>query len=281
MSFGAFLAGAAKEAGNTLIQGATNKLVNKLFGTSPAEANRQSISNTNNFLSGTWETRAATDKAYMDAVYPGTSPWERLGTSSAAPIQSSDPGTSREAAMMPFLTAQIAARSQQKVADTQQKTALGVAEINAQTERYKSDQSTNSGQLGISQTALNAAKAVTEEYQQMQLSATSQNIYNQTLMNRARTFFDMLPKESIDFGAFKAENRPGWDKILAWLETKDGPQSNVSFDALVKSMPRDQWTGVLKDIAQMAGGATKLAKAGAEAAHAGIIGRRFLKGFNH
>lgn len=260
-----FLGGLVK----TLVGGVGNKLVSKLFDPSPSEANQQSISNHNNFLSGTIGTRIAADKQYADAMYPGTSPWERLGSSPAAPLQSQDGGTSREAMAMPMKTALLQAASQQEIAKQNNETTKDVAEINAATERYKSDQSTAHGALPGNQALVAKAQAflaeeqtVTEGAKQHLMGTQAAQIHNETLLSRARALIEMLPKEGIDLGAYKLESRVGWQKVAQWLQSKEGSkESSVSFDNVVNSLGDAESAKLLRDVAKIAGSITSAGRA--------------------
>lgn len=114
-------------------------IAGKLFGgMTESNLNRQNagdIGRQSEFLRGI----APAQKDYMDQLYPGTSPWERLGVNAASPMlqySDSEQGSARSylSQLGPLISAQVQANTQKEVAKIQQTTAEKVAQINQSTE---------------------------------------------------------------------------------------------------------------------------------------------------
>lgn len=216
---GPILSGIVSAGGKALASGFAQNLLGGLFGSDPAEENRKAAQRHNQFLRDTTSTRAAMDNQYMDTVYPGTSPWERLGSSAAAPIQSQDAGTTREAAMLPLKIAQLNAASQQQVAETQAQTARDVAHISAGASMYGSDQTYEVGMEGNRIAALRqAADQVMQQHQQTRLADQTTLERDRLDLDTMSKFLDLLPKEKLDVGFYKAEMSQGWKQFAPLLK---------------------------------------------------------------
>lgn len=262
MPIPAILANAGGAFLNTVASGAAGGILGRLFGSDPGDENRAAIGRQNEFLRGTIGTRIATDKEYMDAIYPGTSPWERLGSSPAAPIQGQDAGVAAEAALMPLKIAQLNAASQQQVARQQTEAQVKVAEIGAETERYKSDQATNKGALGVSQTLLNDAQNFLATASATKAGAETEKIRTEEQVSKMAALLDAMPTETIDLGLLKYSHKPGWKQVLEVMGSTSQDRSDQTrvqkLSSIIESLPEDEFQGMKRDLIELAGGIVKL-----------------------
>lgn len=122
---------------------------------------------------------------FYDQAFPGTSPWERLGTQNPA-------------------SAQVAARSQQRIANrqigSQAATALGVAKINAQAQVDSANIAAGKDptDLQLSQIELNEAQASQAKSMVSRLgAATRRDLAQLVVDNKRAEFADRLVKAGI------------------------------------------------------------------------------------
>ena len=145
----------------------------------------------------------------LDALFPGTSPWERLGSpagagggSGAVPTQSTDP-TNNTAFMGELIRAQTARDTAQIQADAQIQTA---------------QMQTGANLYGSSQQSINTQEANRINEFGKKLQERSVNLQqrkdNQQIIKEA---FETIPEEKWDVFFAKASRRPGWESFAEMM----------------------------------------------------------------
>ena len=252
-----------------------------LEGVAPAQGNAY-----NTFQESTYGADTERYKERMDTLFPGTSPWERLGTSAASPLPSPAPKNESKPAggflqgLAPLATAEISADTQKQVAKIQQQTAKDVAKIHQGTELQKVGMQTNEGQLPVSQMIRNEAetflaneRAVTEGYTQNEKASRSNWYHNDVLLKSAKSFYELLPFEQVDLGLYKLQSRRGWQAVAEWSEDKQSGDTSVSLEGLLSKLPKEETDKLLQDTAKIAG---IIGKVGKGSLHTAVSGGKFL-----
>lgn len=253
-----------------------------LAGVTPAEADSYNL-----YKDMTVGEDARRTKSYLDTVFPGTSPWERLGVNASAPQGMPDMGQSQGSQFLgqltPLATAQIQANTQKQVAEIQARTQESVAKIHQDTELEKTGMTTNQGELPRSQTLESAARrflteaqTVTEGYTQHKISVETSAKQREILLNSAKAVWEMLPEEVVNFGMYNLRSRKGWETISKWLGSKeDGQETAISVQDMVSQLGDTEIDKLMRDTAQMA---SMIAKGGQAAKGIFRQGQSIVKG---
>lgn len=270
------LGGAAGSAiASTLFGGMNERNLNR--------QNSGDIGRQSEFLRGI----APAQKDYLDEVYPGTSPWERLGVSAASPMMQysgAEQGSARSF-LSQLAGQQLQATTAKEVAGIQQKTAEKVAKINQSTELEKANLQTNNGELPRAQTLTQAAdtflkrrQAVTEDYRQNLYSTQAAAQMNEAMLASAKQLFEMMPKETLDFGMYRLEAKRGWEAIKDWLGDRQSDHSILSLREVAESLGPGEWDQLMSDAAKVAGSLSRVTNAAAGvASNIGYVGRHIGK----
>lgn len=255
--------------------------------------NKREISRQRDFLAGVAQPSGEAQNTYMDAAYPGTSPWEQLGAHAAAPLPNPDVGNASSSTSQ-FLNNMTAIRQ----AEIQQDTALQVAKTNQETQlqttamqtgnaKAIADQSTNNGELPKADTALRSAQKLQSESQTL-LNETSASLANNTaLLNTIDTLMRSMPTVTTDFGIVSTTEKQGWEHILSLGNSLDDGDPQYTRTAKlakrIAAMSDSETKQLTRDALMVAGLIGKAAKGGAAlASDAGSLfkkGKDFLSNF--
>jgi len=206
--------------------------------------------------------QAQTDLQYMDTVYAGTSPWERLGSSAAPSISAPNPtsGAPQRATadvgsqFLPLITAQIAADTQKQTAMIAASSQQSIAKMQTDAQLKAVGIQTNDGKLPEAQTAVAAAQELQTLAQTDKTGAETEAIDQDMRIKAAEMISKLTPSEVIDLGVMRYEHKPGWKKILPLLTAENGAGNRRSeIESVIKNLPADQWAGTRRDMLELAG----------------------------
>lgn len=277
----AFLAEMGSSIGGKLINWGMDQLLND----SPKEqfrshqnlldeANPREIARQKQFLAGV----APAQKQYMDTLYPGTSPWEQLGSSAAgAQVQAAQPKGKGEA----LLSAALQAETSRKNAQTAAAASIQAAKINQKTQENVAMIHTDGGQLPTS------TRMKTDVDARVSQSALELNNLKATRENQGialdliAQLFAMAPEEMIDLVGYKTRHRTGYREFQQMLAGLPSLYSSTELDR--KAYVRD-WLSKMDDrelsetIGMMRGAASMLSRGARDGAGVAARGMSILKG---
>lgn len=273
-----FLSGLT-DAGISAILGNTGRMSHEHF----IEANeRADITNTYNigrtkaFLEGvapaqgeaynayqdlTYDEDTARQQERMNALFPGTSSWERLGTGSASPIPSpgAPQGQQGQADMfLPLMTTKMQTDAQKDIAAANNRTAIEIEGIRQGTDmRHTAGTSAASVKQTAAQTLLTGGQAAVAQ-------ATVDRTKQQTLIDALDFVFSTLPSETIDTAIFKSTAKPGWKAIAQAMASKTDVNYQTAdkegVQGIIAQLPDEAQAQFRNDFLELLGIATSAAK---------------------
>jgi len=218
--------------------------------------------------------QAQTDLQYMDTVYAGTSPWERLGSSAAPSISAPNPtgGAPSRATpdvgsqFLPLIQAQIQADTARDVASIGAMSQQTIAQMNNETQLKTVGIQTDDGNLPKNQAAASAAQrlltlAQTEgqEVTTMKSKFETNRVRQATEIDAVSAMLSAMPEEQINLGLIQYKEKPGWKNVLS-LMTGDQSISRwttPNISAALNKLPNSEWVGVKRDAIELAAALTK------------------------
>lgn len=236
---------------------------------------------------------AETDLAYMDTVYAGTSPWERLGSSAAPSLSAPEPsegppssnGAGAHSQFLPLLSTQMQTENAKEIALIQAQNAKDIAEIQTGAQLQAVGIQTDNGNLPRQQSLESASRVLLQGAQTWESEARAgktqvetEKVRQDMAIGQIATFLSASPKEIIDLGLIKYEHRPGWENLLPLLSVESNPQTRKSaIEDALKKMPPDQFSGMKRDIIEIA---AMVSKGSQTLAHGGKFLSGIFKGKN-
>jgi len=211
----------------------------------------------NTFQDITYGEDTKRQKARLDTLYEGTSPWERLGSSAASPLPSPQPrntpgGQPNSGANPQFLAAMLGNKAQLDAAKINARTATNVATINADTTLKKTKMETG---VGAESNNIKRAELVIKrfvaDHQKMRWAAMTQQERESNVLKTAKILADILPQEEVNLPWTKARRTKGWEKLASWLDSVPNDQKMARGKNMPKNLPSSLIWAMYDDLNNM------------------------------
>jgi|NOAtaT_7_FD_contig_123_36267_length_5352_multi_4_in_0_out_0_8 hypothetical protein len=221
--------------------------------------------------------QAQTDLQYMDTVYAGTSPWERLGSNAAPSISAPAPtdyrsqGTDSQGflqALVPLLTSQmnndtqlktalIQAQTSKEVAGVQSDTSIKTTGMTNDTSKEIVDVQTAGGTVPVNTALKLASEKIVSDAQVENIEASTQRTRTQTVIDRYAFFLSSMPDSMIRHLYGESKEKQGWREIMDAFEnemsTVTGTVNNQTRIGIALSkLPADRWQNIEADVQKAA-----------------------------